>query len=255
MEVKSYPILIGERVFKERKQRKMTQEDFYHFLFPDNDKSPETIKKKMNSIENGKQKDVDFLFLEALCEKCDISMDSILKKSNYSNHNMEFVCQYTGLEENTVKQLHKWSKSMKSGASINDEDPHSWWLKQEASEFLFIVNYLFKSGKRSKKDPYYKIFPEFSNLTILHSIYLMTVEHPVYISGMRYYEDDDTKYSFEEKERVCIDAKKYISMEDSSGALWPVETTEILKHLAQKRLEKDLESLSKQIKENNQINN
>ena len=78
MESFIHPTAFGELVRTERKRLKLSQVDFYLFLFPDTNKAEETIKKKMNSIENGKQKSIDFDFLLAVCQKCDVSADYIL---------------------------------------------------------------------------------------------------------------------------------------------------------------------------------
>ena len=96
----------------------MNQIEFYKYLFPDTDKEDENIKKKMNKIENGKQSSVDFDFFLALCHKCDVSSDYLIGKDSYENFDIKQVCEYTGLSEAAVKQLHKWQTDANNGADL-----------------------------------------------------------------------------------------------------------------------------------------
>jgi hypothetical protein len=56
MELNGYLLAYGDCVRTERNKLKMSQVEFYNFLFPENTKEVENIKKKMNMIEKGKQK-------------------------------------------------------------------------------------------------------------------------------------------------------------------------------------------------------
>ena len=53
MESFIHPVDFGEPVRAERKRLGLNQVAVYRFLFPQTNKEEETIKKKMNNIENG----------------------------------------------------------------------------------------------------------------------------------------------------------------------------------------------------------
>lgn len=254
MERRSYPMMIGEQVLKERKARKMGQVEFYNYLFPNSTKGLDSIKKKMNAIENGKEKNIDFDFIETFCKKCDITLDSILGNINYKKYETKEVCEYTGLDENAVNILHKWNLS-KDEELYTIVDGKKRRILSEGEKFLLIVNCLFKSGMRSKKDPLYKYFPVRSNLTILHSIYMMAMEEIVTISGHisedGYDEHPELYISGNEDLTIKLDARKTLIMESGDGVIYPVYPNEMIKHIAQKRLDSDIEYIVNQIKKEN----
>ena len=160
MERIGYLISLGEKVVKERTKKKMNQVDFYRYLFPDSDKEDETIKKKMNKIENAKQRSIDFEFVNVLCEKCDLSIDYLFgRQTEFKNHQSEFVNSYTGLSANSIEQLHEWKKNLEDNVNTriltdgywhtgeSDIDPDDLFdrahKKKEALHFIEIINYLF----------------------------------------------------------------------------------------------------------------
>ena len=203
MESNCYLIAFGNCVCEIRRAMKKNQVEFYNYLYPDNDKTEENIKKKMNAIENGKQKSLDLDFVLTMCHKCDVSADYIFSlRKDYSNYDLEFVCGYTGLEEKAVKQLHEWKMASDNGADLSmigevftgvdvDEQIKRTYAKQSGVLFLRIINYLFKDGVRKDRR-----FPggkkRFSNLSLLHSIYMLSMSEPELLAGKRARSEEHT---------------------------------------------------------------
>ena len=52
MESYSYPKRFGKKLRNIRKSQKMSQVEFYKYLFPETSSSEEVIKKKMNKVDN-----------------------------------------------------------------------------------------------------------------------------------------------------------------------------------------------------------
>lgn len=260
MEYISYPTMVGKIVKRERKQRKMTQEEFYSYIYPGVLKGPENIKKKMNAIENGKNAYVDFEFLEVFSKKCNLSMDYIFGKTSYKNYDLKSVCEYTGLEEKTIEQLHLWSVASKYNVDMsilnrayttpNEDDEYNKAAeKRTGIEFLKIINYLFHEGKY-KENSKNIIERRFSNLSILHSIYLMTMEEPRTIWG-RLSETESFDYdefvNFIPKDHIPLDASQYLSMTDSNGVFYPFLPKDIFKQIAKNHLMRAIERMIEQI--------
>ena len=120
MEVNSYLVVFGERLKTIRRQKNMSQVKFYNYLYPHNEKSEETIKKKMNMIERGKQKSLDLDFVLTVCHRCDLSVDFLLGiRDDYRNYDLKYICDYTGLDQEAVGWLHKWNQGKNNGADIS----------------------------------------------------------------------------------------------------------------------------------------
>ena len=89
---------------------KLSQVDFYKSLIPNSGKEDENIKKKMNKIENGKEKNIDLELLAAIQNKYDFSLDYIFGLTkDYTNYDNKHYCEYFGLDEKAIKNLHKLS--------------------------------------------------------------------------------------------------------------------------------------------------
>lgn len=260
MEINCYPKRMGEIVRKERKQRKMNQVEFYQFLYPNEEKEDENIKKYMNSIENGKKANVDFDFLEVFCRKCDLSMDYIFGIIPYKKYEIKDVCEYTGLDENTVEKLHKWSVSSRYDVDMSildqafyspseDEKYYKAYSKREGIKFLKIINYLFREGTRKEKRGNNPFEKKYSNLSVLHSIYLMTMEKPVCISGRIANEEIENRFiqDYISGEYIHLDASDTLSMIDSQGVLYPIKPKEILKQIARNHLMQSVDRMIEQI--------
>ncbi len=87
---------------------KMSQITFYRFILPNINNSNENIKKKMNSIENGRGKTIDFEFLDAFTSKYNYSYDYVFGlKPDYKSYTNEFLCNYFGLAEDSIEALHQ----------------------------------------------------------------------------------------------------------------------------------------------------
>lgn len=268
MESFTHPYAFGCLVRSERKRLNMNQIDFYNYLFPNNEKEEETIKKKMNSIENGKQKSVDFDMLLAICKKCNVSADYILGlKTDYRNHANEFVCSYTGLNEKAIACLHKWNMDKRNGADLSligkaflgdqEQDVNNAYKKQSAITFLRIINCLFKEGElpsdKKRKDSVF-----YSNLRILHSLYLMCMAKPETITGTPVFDESDILQDliatdlFDPYLKQLIsnsfqysrlDGSKPIFMKDDNDVIYPISMKDILEQIARRQLDRALDDL------------
>ena len=267
MESFIHPSVFGNLIRTERQRLNMNQVAFYNFLFPNNDKEEENIKKKMNNIENGKQKSVDFEMLLAICQKCDVSADYILGlKTDYRNQANEFVCCYTGLDENAVNYLHRWNDDKNNGADLSvigevyleedEQEVSKAYKKQSAIIFLRIINHLFKEGKLSSNN-YRAHSDHFYNLRILHALYLMCMAKPKSITGMLLLDEDDTlqeymlrdllspdnRHAITATKYVKLDGNKAVYMEDDSDVIYPISMKEILEQIAHRQLDRAIDDL------------
>ncbi len=265
MESFIHPYAFGNLVRSERKRLNMNQIDFYNYLFPENKKEEETIKKKMNIIENGKQKSVDFDVLLAICQKCDVSADYILGlKTDYRNHANEFVCNYTGLNEKAIACLHKWNMDKNNGADLSligkafwedeEEAVNNAYKKQSAIIFLRIINCLFKEGNlpsdNARKDSVF-----YSNLRILHSLYLMCMAKPETITGTPVFDESNILQKIMDTDPclkqltsnlfhyVKLDGSKPVFMQDNNDVTYPISMKDILEQIARRHLDRALDDL------------
>ena len=266
MEEKEYLSKFGENVKATRKKMHMSQEEFHRYLFPEDGRQPEAIKKRMNAIENNKYQSLDLEFLLAFCQKCDVSCDHILGLTDdYSNHDIGFVCNYTGLDEKAVKQLHKWNDDRNNGADVSKideaycgDDAEEQYQrardKQEGIQFLKIINYLFTEGirrnpeRRGRKEPY-------SNLTILYSLYMLSMAKPevmkAYLSNESLEQNawlfdprimDVTEYE------ITVDAQKPLFLQDSSKIWHFCSAQQLIDQYARRVLDKSIDRLIDQIR-------
>lgn len=264
MEQNNYLISLGARVVEERSKRKMNQVEFYRFLFPDNPKEEETIKKKMNKIENAKQKTIDFDFVYVLCEKCNLGLDYLFgKQVDFKCHEIEFVNGYTGLSANSIEQLHEWKKGLDDDIDINlfkdgflyldgnDIDPDYLFNRVEKKktgiQFIKIINYLFEGGEESKG----KRKEKYSNLSILYSIYNMCLSTPKEIMGI----SNVTPNNYEPISRLNQIESCYIKpyddgsilLRDSEDVWRPVNSRDLIIQMAKNKLDKQLDRLIEHI--------
>lgn len=255
---------IGECVYEIRKRLKMSQVEFYKFLFPHTDKELENIKKKMNAIENGKQKSVDFDFLLTLCRKCEVSADYLFGiDKDYRNHEAALVCKYTGLEENAVEHLHAWKQGVDNGADLSelgkgiwiadtDEDIKKISMKIAGLEFLKIINYLFRSSNGSGK----KKGTPHSNLRILHYLSLLTMSNPIKIQGKLLLSTEQKKF-FEDVpdyilEDAGLDCDSFLRIVDDNNINYFYRGKDILQQIAREHLREEIDALINQVKQENE---
>lgn len=100
---------VGQRIKEKRKGKGITQEKLAEILGLN--------KKTIINWEKGElDKKIDFDKFLGLCEVLDIDMPYLLG-NDYSTKELETVCKYTGLSENTAKLLHRASKY--TGATQN----------------------------------------------------------------------------------------------------------------------------------------
>lgn len=264
MESISHLIDFGEKVRNIRKKLDMNQIEFYKFLFPDSDSSEEAIKKKMHNIENGVQKSVDLELFLSICDKCDISADYLIgKEKDYSNYERKAIGTYTGLNDNAIKQLHEWSLAKNINVNnycfdeialvedgLHDNSASIKIKKDSAMLFLGMFNLLFEGGKHTTTVNDRKYEEPFSNLSIIHSLYMLCMDQPKIISGhlTQEYMEENFGYSKLFDDYVQIDASK-VSFEDETNVLFPLNVEMLIHQYAWKRLETAVDLLRMQIKE------
>ncbi len=258
-EYKSHLIHLGKVVKQERKKRKMTQTEFYEFLFPDNDEEELNVKKKMNYIENAKWVEVKYELLLALNEKCELSMDYLLGFENkYPNHDNKFACLYTGLSVETINLLHRLSKAKNADipplSSHMDEQQRKkrcqiFSEKMEADWILKISDLLFFEGKDKKGR-------ELSNLKLLFDLYMISVSKPERLFGLPIgtvnKDDDCIDISYKNKE-LYFDS---LLLSDSFDVTHSLDIEEVYQQIWRNRLERDLEEFIAEVRalSDNKIN-
>lgn len=273
MEQNSYLKIIGEQVRKIRKDKKLNQVKFYNKIFKNNDKSEETIKKKMNKIENGKQKTIDFDFLTRICDTYNVSMDYLLgRKTDYKSYENDFICNFTGLSEKAVDTMRTWvinidnAKDIKKeygvyvGDDKNDiEDQMDRdMLKDAAINLQSIVNCLFeedeiideRTGKKRKH----------SNIAILKDLYRICMLEPKSLHG-HFMKDDyyerflfykDKVPNLEKKlEWLNTDPNQLIVLMDSNDVAHSLDCKKYIEYISREYLEKDILLLIDYIKKKN----
>lgn len=264
MEQFDYLVNFGDCVKQIRKAKKMTQVEFYRFLYPEEVNGEENIKKTMNKIEHGKSKYLNTDLIIRFCQKCDVSADYLLGISkDYKNHEMELVCEYTGLEDYAVNQLHEWNIEKNNGSDISkigeaffeeDEEEHlKMYRKQDGIAFLRIVNYLFKSGTRKNRKRKGGI-EKYSNVKILYALYLLSMAKPKEVFAS-FIPDEYTKI-FNEKNpffrfnnnHVPVDLNQPISMYDNNHILYVITPKDTLERIGREQLDEGVEWLIEQIK-------
>ena len=268
METKCYPEEFGKIFKRIRKERKLTQIEMYETLFPDYHKTDENAKKYINSIEHGKTKTLNTELVIRFCKEFGVSADYLLGiKDDYTNHEIEFVCEYTGLEENAVKQLHEWCVDKNNGSDTSkideafleeEEEEHlRMHKKQDGIAFLRIVNYLFKSG--TKKSSNRKRIEHYSNLRILYALYLLSMAKPkeVYAS---FIPNDYAEFLMTQNSPIKswfhhakVDLSQPISMSDNNSIYYLISPKETLEVLGRKQLIDGVEWLIEQVKQDDYL--
>ncbi len=267
MEEKQYLNILGKRVKEIRKKMHMSQIEFHSFLFPEDGRNSETIKKRMNAIENNKYQSLDLEFLLTLCHKCDVSCDYVLGVSeDYTNHEIEFVSNYTGLNEEAIQILHKWNIDKNNGADISkmdgvfiggdaEEQYKKAKNKQEGIQFLRIINYLFTEGvrknleRRGRKEKY-------SNLTILYALYMLCMSKPEVMQANLSNESlgigngglFDPHIMDVSEYQIKVDARKPFILQDSSKIMHYCSAQQIIDQYARNMLNKSVDRLIEQIR-------
>lgn len=179
---------LGEFVYEKRKNLKMNQVTFYKYLFPEKNLEDENIKKKMNAIENGKGKELNYELLFRLHDKFDLSLDYLFGfETEYPNYDNKAACNYTGLGPESIRQLHFWSKYLTKEDPVYSKDmtkqQHKDYCKEkdriaEAKWIFAIMNALLQpKSAEDKKDG-------ISDLSILYDIYMMMTNDIKRISGI-----------------------------------------------------------------------
>lgn len=223
----------------------------------------ENIKKYIGKIERGTMKTLNTDLVIRFCKRFNVSADYLLGiRKDFESHEIEYVCNYTGLEKEAVKQLHKWNEDKNNGSDISkvgevfleeEENEHlKMYAKQMGIAFLRIVNYLFKSGtrkstrKRIKSEPY-------SNLSILYSLYLLSMAKPKEVHASLFH-DDYTEYVIKNNPdlRRCfnntkIDLNEPMYFYDNNHVLYLLDPKTILETIGKDQLNKGVEWLIEQV--------
>lgn len=251
-----FSLFFGEQVRRERKRLSMNQVEFYVGILGGDAPTEEAIKKKMNAVENGKQKSVDLDMLIALCKYCDVSADYLIKGDDYRNHDVEFVCKYTGLSQDVVEKLHNWAMAAENDVDANfchqvyterEEQKHRESFDKEAAlKYLSIINYLFEEWEegKSKKNKERK-----SNLSILNSLYLLVMDEPkvVWATIKDYYGNDDRLELLDDKS-VYVEPDNMM-FADVNEVWFPLDCKDMIRQIAKNRLDKQIEAMQKHYSE------
>lgn len=264
-------INFGNCVKKIRKDRKQNQVDFYRNLYPEVCNSDYNIKKTMNKIENGKMVHLNTDFVIRLCKTCKVSSDYLLGiANNYTNHEIEFISNYTGLEETAIKQLHTWNIDKNNGIDTSNieeaffaeeaEDRMKMYRQLDGIAMLKIVNCLFKSGLRKSKNKKGKS-ERFSNISILHSLYLMCMAKPERVEA-HMLPDDYMEFLMKTNnslrsslDSITIDFNKPMILVDNNKTHYLLNPKETLERIGRDNLNRGVEWLIEQVKlDDNQEN-
>lgn len=260
----------GDIVRSKRNEMKHTQIEFYKFLFPDTEKEDENIKKKMNAIENGKQKTVDFDFFLAMCSKCDVSADYLVGIDVFENKDVKYICEYTGLSQAAIKQLHSWKKGADNGADLSLIGQAFWgdegekavedaYVKQTSTQYLRILNHLFAEHTAEKRIEGKKRSFQASNVSVFYALYTLCFARPSIIHGNVLIEE--TLDGFERiivskhpelvnrLERAAIDATSPMVFKDDSEVWYSLNVKDVLEQISRRNLDKAIERLLQSISE------
>jgi len=235
---------LGDFVRNQRKNMKMNQIIFYKYLFPEKNLNDENIKKKMNSIENGKGKEMNYELLFRLREKFDVSIDYLLGfEIEYPNYENKAACEYTGLKPETIKQLHFWSKYLmmnepEAEVDMTDNQLEELYLKKtrisEAKWIFEITNMLFQP--KSQTD----IKEGISDLTVLYDLYMMSFDKTKKIVGIPLDIANSGLSWFDQVgNNIALDPES-LSFADSMNEIHTVNIKEITRKIWEERLLKDI---------------
>lgn len=235
---------LGDYVRNQRKNMKMNQINFYKYLFPEKNLNDENIKKKMNSIENGKGKEMNYELLFRLREKFDVSIDYLLGfEIEYPNYENKAACEYTGLKPETIKQLHFWSKYLmmiepEAEVDMTDNQLEELYLKKtrisEAKWIFEITNMLFQP--KSQTD----IKEGISDLTVLYDLYMMSFDKTKKIVGIPLDIANSGLSWFDQVgNNIALDPES-LSFADSMNEIHTVNIKEITRKIWEERLLKDI---------------
>ena len=242
MEYKRPLIEMGDRIRSIRKKNaKLNQVSFYRVLFPEKDLQDENIKKKMNKIENGKIKEIDFDLLLRLHEKYDVSVDYLLGyETEYTDYENKAASLYTGLSSGAIKQLHSWKKDRqidnnKISTGSNDEIKELIYKRNqrnEADRMLKIINRLLEPCDDNRKS---------SGLNVLFDIYMMSISPSDTVLGIP---EELAKSNLSLIDRAAsairISADS-LSFSDGSGGIRNIDIGAISRQIWKEQLVNDIE--------------
>lgn len=121
---------IGGRIYKLRNglgfNTPSGRIDFYNFLYDNIDIDNESKKKNVYNWECSEDS-IPIPVLKKICEKCNCSSDYLLGIEKETNHDLHFVCSYTGLSEDSIGTLVYFKKN-----NINAFNIINWILSPDS---------------------------------------------------------------------------------------------------------------------------
>jgi len=223
MERIGYLKLFGSIVKHYRKEvERLSQINFYNLIMPNSQRTDENIKKKMNAIENGKEKNIDMDFLFAIKSRYNLSLDYIFGfETEYKNFENKYLCSKFGLKEFALEKIEQLSQDKEFDLrtlQTNTEEADDYYFrkmsnKDDAIIILRVINFLCDEDLSGKK-PY-------SNMSILYMIYnyCMTsaslIQNECKNNGIVIKNTNNTFYSFDPKSLYfnAIKDKMFICLE------------------------------------------
>ena len=245
MESERYLSATSSRILETRKRNKMTQVQFYKKLYPSEDKSDDSIRKKMNTIENEKMKEVDFDLLFRLCKYFDVSLDYLFGlKTDYPNYKNKAVCKYTGLSPDAVQQLHFWNEYSQKDKpefrqGMTEVEVREWQRETEritdSKWIMEIVDRLlgFKSDEEKKNGV--------ANMTIFYDLYMLSIGAPEVVKGiLEETARADIPYidKIYQSVNIAADSLSYV---DEMHESHPISIDKINRQIWKERLMKDVD--------------
>lgn len=101
---------IGGRIYALRKKLGFDSPsgriDFYNFLYDNVSIDPDSKHKNVYNWERSEDS-IPIPVLKKICEKCNCSSDYLLGIEKEVNHDIHFICNYTGLSEDAVDLITK----------------------------------------------------------------------------------------------------------------------------------------------------
>ncbi|MBO4459233.1 MAG: hypothetical protein J5778_01090 [Clostridiales bacterium] len=257
MEIKLPLVKLGDFVNKTRTNLKMNQVEFYRYIFPEKDLNDENIKKKMNVIENGKGKEMNYELLFRLHDMFDLSMDYLFGfETEYPNYENKAVCKYTGLLPESVRQLHFWGNYLlkeepKYSNKMTKGQYKEYLLEKtriEEAKWIFeIVNMLFQP--KSDEDEKSGI----SNLSVLYDIHMLITDRTEKIVGIPMEIASSNLSSVDKSVNSIAISPDSLCFSDSMNEIHKVNIIEVNRKIWEEQLLKDIDALVRVVKENRHV--
>lgn len=222
---------LGNTVVRIRKELNKSQIEFYRYLFPDDNVTDELIKKKMNAIENGKRKNIDIEFLNAIASKCNCGLDYLFGlKKDYKSYTNEFLCNYFGLCEDAIEGLRKIAvdKEIDIHSHPRDKDGNikSYSSQQHMdTEFAIIFSHLFNYLFKKEQIPEGSYLSKLSIFYFLYNYIICDAKIKHEDLSNFYYKNNPDEYTY------LIDSDNHIYGINANDILLEINSKKIIKVL------------------------